>query len=115
MHFLVWMIRWMASLLCGALCAVQGAACRRALPERMIGSRSKHPGVALLGKGEMMVRLVLERWGFGGGWIPVPAAVPPPLVRVRRSKAIPSGRKCMRPALHSRPFSDFLPDSAAGR
>jgi hypothetical protein len=107
MAFLLWMIRALASLLCGTLRAAKKTACRRALSGRMPGRRWKRLGVVFLGEGEMMVRLVLDRWGFGVAGDLVPAPVPHSGLHCRCFKAIPSGRMILPPAYLSRSPADF--------
>jgi hypothetical protein len=113
--FLWWIIRSLASLLWGAFGAEYEAAFHGASAGRMIGSRRRHPGGFSLGKGEMMVCLVLERWGLGGCWIPVPAPARLPVLNLRCSKAFPSGRRHLRPALLSRAPTDFWPPALSFR
>jgi hypothetical protein len=113
--FLLWMIRMMASLFGGAFGAEHEAAFYRAMPGRMIGLRRERSAAFSSGKGEMMVCLVLERWGFGGFWIPRPALARLAVLNLRCSKAFPSGRRHLRPALPSRAPTDFSPPALSVR
>jgi hypothetical protein len=113
--FLWSIIRLLASLLGGAFGARQEPAFHRASAGRMIGSRQRYSGGVSLGKGEMMVCLVLERWGLGGFWIPAPVLARLPVVNLHCSKAFPSGRRLLRPALRSRVPTDFSPPALSVR
>ncbi|MBN2578290.1 MAG: hypothetical protein JXB10_04800 [Pirellulales bacterium] len=115
MAFLLWIIRSLAGLLGGVLDAEPEAAFRGAWSVRMSECLRRYSGVVSFGKGEMMVRLVLKRWGFGGIWMPVPAVVIPPNLRIRCSKAFPSGRSRGRSALSSRDPANFSPPALSVR